>query len=97
MTRSHSGEGADPVADPAHSPGCAAGRYMAGEAITLTAAPAAGWQVAGWDGTNDDAATTPVNSLIMPAADHQVVVRYELEPERPERLFLPVVLKPAGR
>ena len=96
LTLSHSGQGADPVAEPPHSPGCDAGRYIAGQAITLTAAPAEGWEVAGWDGTNDDAATTPTNNLIMPAADHQAGVRYEPSPPRPERLLLPVVLRPAG-
>ncbi len=77
LTRTHSGSGSNPVADPVLSPGCGAGQYVAGEVITLTASPAVGWQVAGWDGTNNDASTSTTNTVTMPAADYAVSVVYE--------------------
>ena len=80
LTRTHSGSGGNPVADPALSPGCGTGQYVAGESIALTASPTAGWQVAGWDGTNDDAGTGTANTVTMPAANHTVSVSYEQAP-----------------
>ncbi len=77
LTLSHTGEGADPVATPAQSGSCAPGRYFVGEAIALQAAPAPGWRVADWSGTNNDASSSDQNALIMPAADAVVSVRYE--------------------
>ena len=68
LTLVHSGSGSDPVPEPDHSAECPAGQYTPGQAIHLTAAPAAGWQVTGWSGTVDDGATSLVNSLTMPAA-----------------------------
>ncbi len=76
LTLTHTGQGANPVASPAKSSGCGAGQYVAGEAISLTAAPDAGWAVAGWNGTNNDAATTTTNSIIMPATNHVAGVIY---------------------
>lgn len=43
----------------------------------LTAMPAAGWRVAGWSGTVNDASTATTNYLTMPANDTTVVVHYE--------------------
>ena len=80
LTRSHSGQGSDPVASPNKSTGCGAGQYLAGEQITLTARPADGWVIAGWSGTNDDAATTMTNTVTMPTTDHEVNVTYEAVP-----------------
>lgn len=78
LTRSHSGEGSDPVPLPASSSGCGAGQYLAGESITLTAAPQTGWQVAGWNGTVNDASLSTSNVAIMPENDHTVSVSYAL-------------------
>ncbi len=77
LTRTHSGSGNNPVAAPAFSTGCGTGQYVAGEAITLTASPAAGWRVAGWDGTNDDTSTSTTNTVVMPATAYTVSVVYE--------------------
>src|SRR5581483_800813 len=76
LTRTHSGQGSDPVATPANSSGCAAGQYIAGESIQLTASPSGGWSVAGWSGTNNDASTSAANSVTMPAAARTVSVTY---------------------
>ena len=76
LTRSHSGQGDDPVASPNKSTGCSNGQYVAGESITLTATPATGWSVSGWSGTNNDASTSTTNSVTMPAANHAVSVAY---------------------
>ena len=76
LTLSHTGSGSDPVAVPAASAGCTAGSYLAGEAIALTAGAAAGWSVGGWTGTDDDASTSYVNTLTMPAVDHAAAVQY---------------------
>ncbi|HEX6863518.1 MAG TPA: pre-peptidase C-terminal domain-containing protein, partial [Thermoanaerobaculia bacterium] len=81
LTRTHSGSGADPGAAPGNGPGCPAGQYRPGTAISLTASPAAGWQVAGWSGTSDDAGTSNLNSLTMPAAPHTVSVAYAAIPD----------------
>jgi hypothetical protein len=78
LTRDHTGQGNNPSASPAASTGCANGKYTAGQSITLTAAPAAGWQVSGWSGTNNDGSTTTTNTLTMPAANHAVSVIYQL-------------------
>ena len=80
LTRSHSGQGSDPLASPNKSTGCSAGQYVAGESITLTATPAAGWRVAGWGGTNNDASTATMNTIIMPSAPHDTSVAYEPVP-----------------
>ena len=80
LTRSHTGQGGAPVASPNKSTGCSAGQYIAGEDITLMATPAAGWYVAGWDGTNDDASVATTNTVTMPAADHAASVIYDQTP-----------------
>ena len=77
LTRNHSGQGSDPAASPNKSAGCSAGQYVAEESITLTATPAAGWRVAGWGGTNNDAGTATTNTVTMPAANHTVSVTYQ--------------------
>jgi len=77
LTRSHAGQGSDPVASPNKSTGCAAGQYIAGEIITLTATPAAGWSVGGWSGTNNDASTATTNTVTMPENDHTISVIYQ--------------------
>ena len=93
LGRSHSGQGSNPVASPDRSAGCDIGRYVAGEAISLTATPAAGWRVNGWSGTNDDAATTMTNTVTMPTTDHEVNVTYEAVPYL---LYAPVAFAGAG-
>ncbi len=80
LTRSHTGQGNNPTASPNKSAGCGAGQYVAGESISLTATPDAGWNVAGWSGTNDDAGTATTNMLTMPAANHTVSVTYDQTP-----------------
>ncbi len=89
LTRSHTGQGSDPVATPDRSPGCGVGQYVAGESITLTATPAGSWRVAGWSGTNDDAGTESANTVTMPTMDHEVNVAYEAVTYR---LYAPVAL-----
>ena len=93
LSRSHSGSGSDPAADPANSTGCATGQYTAGQAITLTAAPTAGWRVKNWSGTANDGSTATTNTLTMPAAGHAVSVTYELVPVVEMHLaYTPLVL-----
>jgi hypothetical protein len=88
LSLTHVGEGGNPSATPPQSSGCAAGHYVAGHTITLTAAPAGGWRVAGWSGTADDGSVAATNTLTMPAADYTVSVRYE---KVTFRLYVPVV------
>lgn len=80
LTVTHSGSGSDPVATPANSPGCPAGQYLAGASISLSAAPAAGWQVSSWTGTTNDASASAANSLTMPASNHTAGVTYSQTP-----------------
>lgn len=76
LTLQHTGEGSPPTASPTNSSTCPAGEYVAGESITLTAVPATGWQVGSWEGTSNNASTSPTNSLTMPTAAHTVTVNY---------------------
>lgn len=92
LTRTHTGQGSDPTASPANSAGCSAGQYTAGQVITLTAEPAAGWRIAGWSGTSNDNSTSVSNSLTMPANAHAVGVTYEVIPGDTHRIFLPEIL-----
>jgi len=55
------------------------GTYDDGTTVTLTAAPASGYQVASWSGTSDDSATTTTNTVIM-NADKTVSVTFESIP-----------------
>jgi hypothetical protein len=88
LTRARTGEGAAPTASPASTPFCATDRFVAGAAVSLTAAPAANWRVAGWTGTANDASTAPTNNLVMPAADRSVTVAYETG------VYLPMAFAP---
>jgi hypothetical protein len=83
LTLTHSGNGANPVADPANSGVCPTGEYLAGETITLKdAVPDAGWQITGWTGTRNDASTEATNSLVMPASATAASVLYSAIPNR---------------
>jgi len=73
---SHTGSGADPLANPSNSIGCTAGGYHLGEAIALTAAPDPGWQVENWSGTDNDPSTSNNNTLTMPASAQSASVTY---------------------
>ena len=84
------GSGDPLTATPAASTGCAAGRYVAGQSIVLTAAPASGWSVEGWSGTSDDSSTTASNSMVMPGGDHSVGVVYG-QGEGTGSLYLPAL------
>ena len=92
LTSTHTGNGSNPAASPTNSAGCAAGQYIAGQQITLTAAPAAGWRVTGWSGTANDASTATTNSLTMPTADHTVGVIYGAIPVTSQRALVPLVV-----
>ncbi len=76
LTLSHMGSGADPLATPANSTGCSTGEYLFGQSISVSANPAAAWQVAGWIGTTNDRTSAVNNVVLMPAADHEVTVNY---------------------
>lgn len=93
LTLSHSGQGADPTAEPPKSEGCETGKYTEGQAITLTAAPAEGWRVKNWSGTANDSSTETTNTVTMPAADHAVAVTYEEIPIPSSFTFLSVILQ----
>jgi uncharacterized repeat protein (TIGR01451 family) len=80
LTRTHTGTGNDPIASPTNSAGCSLSQYMVGEAINVTASPASGWEVASWNGTDNDSSTSTSNSLTMPASDHTVTVNYIQQP-----------------
>jgi len=77
LALSKTGNGLDPVAAPMFSAGCAAGEYVVGELVGLTAAPDSGWQVGSWTGTTDDSRTQTTNMLTMPASAAAASVNYE--------------------
>ncbi len=80
LALNHTGGGANPVPDPTSSPACDVGLYEAGEVVTLTASPAAGWFVGGWSGSDDDGSTSMVNTVTMPGVNHTVTVNYGAYP-----------------
>jgi hypothetical protein len=85
LASTHTSSGGDPVASPANSIGCASGKYMAGESITLTASPSSGRKISSWTGTDNDASTSYTNTFTMPANEHTVSVNYT----QPEASFTP--------
>ena len=83
LTLTHTGQGSDPTASPTNSAGCSAGQYVANEVITLTAAPASGWQVGSWTGTDNNSSTATTNTVTMPAAARAASVVYtEIPPSQ---------------
>jgi hypothetical protein len=95
LALAHTGQGSDPtVVTPSESPGCPAVSFAAGEPIAVQASPAPGWVVSRWEGTQNDASTQTVNTVLMPggAASVRVVYREATAPP-PDgpRIFLPAV------
>ncbi|MEZ4866388.1 MAG: C13 family peptidase [Caldilineaceae bacterium] len=76
LTSSHSGSGNDPTATPDHTVSCPVGQYTPGETITVNANPGAGWEVAGWGGSTNNASKAASNTVLMPSGDHVVSVTY---------------------
>ena len=72
----HTGEGIDPIPDPDRSVACPTGRYHTGEAVLLTAAPADGWFIGGWHGTDNDPSQDDQNRVTMPRGAHTAGVDY---------------------
>ncbi len=87
-----SGQGSVPTPAPAASSGCANGRYIAGQAITLTAVPANGWRVASWAGTNNNSSTANTNTITMPASNHTATVNYVQQQTGNRRAVMPFIL-----
>ncbi|MCA9948114.1 MAG: hypothetical protein KDE48_00580 [Anaerolineales bacterium] len=77
LTTSHTGSGSDPVAAQSESVDCSSGEYEAGEVVGVTADPANGWEISGWEGTNNDSSSSTSNTVTMPANDHSIRVDYE--------------------
>lgn len=84
LTRSHTGSGADPIANIGNSTGCPAGQYIEGQSIRLTADPASGWEVDSWSGTNDNSSSSTTNWVTMPAGAHTATVHYSEVPGLPD-------------
>ena len=72
LTRNYNGLGSTPTASPTSSSGCNSGYYHAGQSITLTAHPAAGYRLDHWSGTNSSSS----NQLTMPASSQTVTAYY---------------------
>jgi N-acetylmuramoyl-L-alanine amidase-like protein/List-Bact-rpt repeat protein len=80
LARNDSAGGGLPTASPAKSVGCTSGQYTAGQLIQLTAYPAIGWSVGGWNGTQNDTSTSTMNTMVMPASSTYVSVIYAYTP-----------------
>ena len=80
LTTAHTGSGSDPSPSPSSSTGCAAGQYIAAASVQVTASPALGWSVASWSGTVNNASTSGVNTVTMPAGNQTVTVNYTQAP-----------------
>ncbi len=77
LTRNHTGEGSDPVANPTNSTGCPLNQYTYNQAIDLSGAvPSTGWHISSWTGTSNNGSTASTNSLVMPANSHTASVVY---------------------
>jgi hypothetical protein len=79
LTLGKVGNGSVPAVNPTGSSGCSSGLYLAAESIQVTAAPLhSGYVVLAWSGTDNDASTSLMNSLTMPATSSAVTVTYGL-------------------
>src|SRR5690606_21651540 len=76
LTLTHTGSGDDPLATPDASPGCPAGFYVAGQLLSLLAAPATDWRVAGSGRPAGGRSGAGTNAATMPAGDHVITVAY---------------------
>jgi List-Bact-rpt repeat protein len=76
LTRTFTGTGSAPTANPANSTGCPAGQYTYQQSITMTAHPAAGYSVSSWAGTTNNASTSLNNTVTMPANARTVTANY---------------------
>ncbi len=83
FTITQEGTGGGVTTDPPNTPACPLGQFGAGEVIRLRAIPGAGWRVADWSGTDNNASSSTDNTLIMPASDAAVSVRYAEIPTPP--------------
>ncbi len=72
VSRSHVGEGSDPVAHPLFSPGCPTNRFLPGDSIVFSAKPGVNWQISSWTGTN----CAICNVLTMPMSSTTVTAHY---------------------
>lgn len=78
LTLGKYGSGDDIVASPTHSEGCEEGYYVIGESISLSGGVAGeGYEITGWEGTDDDGLTTGTNTATMPAAALAVNIIYD--------------------
>lgn len=78
LTRTHTGNGANPVPSFSNSNGCAAGRYAPSEVILVAATPSTNQRVQAWSGTViAPGLGLAVNSVVMPNADATVNVTYQ--------------------
>jgi hypothetical protein len=92
LTLNHTGQGADPSANPDGYPGCPPRSFPVDQPITLTAVPASGWRVKTWSGTDNDNNQATSNTMTMPAASHTVRVDYEVIPPPTNWIYDPLVL-----
>ena len=76
LTRNTASGGGIPTATPVRSQDCPTGQYIAGEPITLSAAPSSGWTIGSWNGTQNNSSTSTTNTVVMPAANHTAGVNY---------------------
>lgn len=77
LTATHIGSGSDPTLSPLKSAACPTNSYyQAGEVVSLSATPNAGYVIAHWNGTDNDSLTTSANTWTMTAGNHVVAVGY---------------------
>jgi len=80
LALTRAGQGSNPNPTPTNSTGCPTSHYIAGQSISLTASPAAGWRVKSWSGTDNNSSTATTNTVTMPANNHTISVTYEMIP-----------------
>jgi len=91
LTLSHTGQGGNPTTGPARTDGCPTGQYSAGQWVVLTAAPAPGWRVKDWSGTDNNSSTANTNGATMLAGPHTVTVNYEAAPAGAHKAYVGAV------
>ncbi|MEN8241505.1 MAG: hypothetical protein ABFS17_06270 [Chloroflexota bacterium] len=63
---------------PTDSLGCSVGEYIEGETIELVASPDSGWNFDSWTNTDNDAITSSLNYVTMPASVHAVTATFSV-------------------
>ncbi|MEI7987474.1 MAG: InlB B-repeat-containing protein, partial [Chloroflexota bacterium] len=72
LSLAHTGTGSNPTANPSNSTGCASGKYITGEVITLSPIPGTNYHLSTWSGATVDTSYR----YTMAATDSVIIANY---------------------